>query len=160
VIVPLFALANAGIHIDGSLLSDAIRSPITWGIVAGYVIGKPLGIVGGTWLTYRAYRRRIKLTLSWPVISGGGAVAGIGFTVALLIAGIAFQGRELEEAKLGILTSAVLATLVAWAAFRVIAHIRTACARVSSRARRMIWSTSPRTSIPSATTCAARPRRW
>ncbi len=123
VIVPLFALANAGIHIDGSLLSDAIRSPITWGIVAGYVIGKPLGIVGGTWIAYRALGRRIKLTLSWPVITGGGAVAGIGFTVALLIANIAFEGRELEEAKLGILTSAVLATLVAWAAFRVIAHI-------------------------------------
>jgi Na+/H+ antiporter NhaA len=122
-IVPLFALANAGIHIDGSLLSDAVRSPITWGIVAGYVLGKPIGIVGGSWLAYRAYGRRIKLTLSWPVITGGGAVAGIGFTVALLIANIAFKGRELEEAKLGILTSAVLATLVAWAAFRVIAHI-------------------------------------
>jgi protein-disulfide isomerase len=123
VIVPLFALANAGIHIDGSLLSDAVRSPITWGILAGYVIGKPLGIVGGSWISYRAYGRRVKLTLSWPVLGGGGAVAGIGFTVALLIAGIAFQGRELEEAKLGILASAVLATLVAWAAFRVIAHI-------------------------------------
>ena len=94
VIVPLFALANAGIHIDGSLLSDAMRSPITWGIVVGYVIGKPLGIVGGTWIAYRALGRRIKLTLSWPVITGGGAVAGIGFTVALLIANIAFEGRR------------------------------------------------------------------
>src|SRR3954468_14339345 len=123
VIMPLFALANAGIHVDGSLLSDAIRSPITWGIVVGYVVGKPIGVVGGAWIAYRALGRRIKLALSWPVLGGGGAVAGIGFTVALLIAGIAFDGRQLEEAKLGILGSAVLATVVAWGAFRVIARI-------------------------------------
>jgi Na+/H+ antiporter NhaA len=123
VIVPLFALANAGIHIDGSLLSDAVSSPITWGIVAGYVIGKPLGILSGAYVAYRALGRRIKLAVSWPVLAGGGTVAGIGFTVALLIANIAFEGRQLEEAKLGILGSAVLATLTAWAAFRVIAHI-------------------------------------
>jgi Na+/H+ antiporter NhaA len=120
VIVPLFALANAGIHVDASLLSDALHSPITWGIVLGYVIGKPLGIVGGSWIAYVALRRRVRPTLSWPVLTGGGAVAGIGFTVALLIAGIAFQGRELDEAKVGILASAIVATVVAWAVFRLI----------------------------------------
>ena len=130
VIVPLFALANAGIHIDGSLLSDALSSPITWGILVGYVVGKPLGIVSGTYVAYRALGRRIKLSVSWPVLAGGGTVAGIGFTVALLIANIAFEGRQLEEAKLGILGSAVLATLTAWAAFRVIALIP---ARVRAR---------------------------
>jgi Na+/H+ antiporter NhaA len=123
VIVPLFALANAGIHVDGSLLSDAMSSPITWGIVVGYVVGKPLGIVAGAYIGYRGLGRRIKLAVSWPVLAGGGTVAGIGFTVALLIANIAFEGRQLDEAKLGILGSAVLATLVAWAAFRVIARI-------------------------------------
>ena len=56
VIVPLFALANAGIHVDGSLLGDAIASPITLGIVVGYVVGKPLGIVGATWLACAARR--------------------------------------------------------------------------------------------------------
>ena len=87
VIVPLFALANAGIHIDGSLLSDALRSPITLGIVLGYVIGKPIGIVGGDLdRVPRARAPRARCTLSWPVLAGGGAVAGIGFTVALLIA--------------------------------------------------------------------------
>jgi Na+/H+ antiporter NhaA len=120
VIVPLFALANAGIHVDGSLLSDAITSPITLGIVVGLVLGKPLGILGATWIAYRAYGRRVRLSVSWPVLGGGGAVAGIGFTVALLIAGIAFEGRQLEEAKLGILASGVLATVVGWAAFRLI----------------------------------------
>jgi predicted DsbA family dithiol-disulfide isomerase len=84
------------------------------------VIGKPLGIVGATYLTYRLLGRRVRPTVSWPVLTGGGAVAGIGFTVALLIAGIAFQGRQLDEAKVGILASAVLATGVAWLTFRLI----------------------------------------
>jgi Na+/H+ antiporter NhaA len=123
VIVPLFALANAGIHVDGSLLSDALTSPITLGIVVGYVVGKPIGIVGGTWIGYRLLGRRVKLSVSWPVLTGSGAVAGIGFTVALLIAGIAFDGQRLAEAKVGILASAVLATLVAWAIFRLIRMI-------------------------------------
>jgi Na+/H+ antiporter NhaA len=121
VIVPLFALANAGIHVDGSLLGDAIASPVTLGIVFGYVLGKPLGVVGATWIAWRMSRGRIRLALSWPVIGGGGAAAGIGFTVSLLISSIAFEGRRLEEAKLGVLAAAVLASLVAWAAFKVIA---------------------------------------
>ena len=123
VIVPLFALANAGIHVDGSLLSDAVTSPITLGIVLGYVVGKPLGVVAATWIAYRAFGRRVRLTLSWPVIAGAGTVCGIGFTVALLIANIAFEGRQLEEAKVGILSSALLATLVVFVAFRLIARI-------------------------------------
>jgi Na+/H+ antiporter NhaA len=121
VIVPLFALANAGIHVDGALLGDAISSPVTLGILFGYVLGKPLGVVGATWIAWRMSRGRIRLALSWPVIAGGGAAAGIGFTVSLLISSIAFEGRRLEEAKLGVLAAAVLASLVAWAAFKVIA---------------------------------------
>jgi protein-disulfide isomerase len=62
----------------------------------------------------------VRLSVSWPVLTGGGAVAGIGFTVSLLIAGIAFQGRELAEAKVGILASAIIATVVAWGVFRLI----------------------------------------
>ena len=123
VIVPLFALANAGIQIDGALLSAANTSPISLWFVFGYADGKPLGVLAGTWIAYRAFRRRVRLTLSWPVIAGGGAVAGIGFTVALLIASIAFEGRQLEEAKLGILSSAVVSALLSWAAFRLIARI-------------------------------------
>jgi Na+/H+ antiporter NhaA len=120
VIVPVFALANAGITVDGSLLGDAIASPVTLGIVFGYLLGKPVGVVGAAWLTYRMSRGRIRPVLSWPVIAGGGAVAGIGFTVSLLISSIAFHGRQLEEAKLGVLAAAVLAAIVAWGAFRLI----------------------------------------
>lgn len=115
VVVPLFALANAGIHITGSLLGDAVGSPITLGIVIGYVVGKPVGIVGASWIASRPALRGPKPPISWPLIFGGGAVAGIGFTVSLLISGLAFSGERLDEAKLGVLASAILAPLVAWA---------------------------------------------
>ncbi len=122
VIVPLFALANAGIHVNSGLLRDAFSSPITLGIIVGYVVGKPLGIVGSAWLVLRL-RLGLRRSLSWPVIAGGGVVAGIGFTVSLLIASLAFQGRELEEAKIGVLASALIASLAAWGAFRLIRRL-------------------------------------
>jgi Na+/H+ antiporter NhaA len=120
VIAPLFALANAGIHVDGDLLGDAITSPITLGIVAGYLIGKPLGGITAIWLVTRRWATGLRPTLSWPMILGSATAAGIGFTVSLLIAGIAFDGRQLEEAKVGVLAAAILATLSSWVVFRVI----------------------------------------
>jgi Na+/H+ antiporter NhaA len=117
VIVPLFALANAGITIDSDLLRDAIGSPVTLGILVGYVVGKPLGIVGASWL---ATRRGLRLPVGWGALFGGGAVAGIGFTVSLLIASLAFEGRELEEAKLGVFGAAIAAATIGWLVFRVI----------------------------------------
>jgi Na+/H+ antiporter NhaA len=122
VIVPLFALANAGIHVNGGLLRDAVGSPITLGIFFGYVLGKPLGILGTSSLALRL-PLGLRRGLSWPVIAGGGVVAGIGFTVSLLIASLAFHGRELEEAKLGVLAAALVAALGSWAAFRLIARL-------------------------------------
>jgi Na+/H+ antiporter NhaA/predicted DsbA family dithiol-disulfide isomerase len=121
VIVPLFALSNFGVHVDGELLEGAVTSPITLGILFGYVIGKPFGLLAGAWLATRFTGMR--RTLTWPVIAGGGAVAGIPFTVSVLIAGIALEGRDLEEAKLGILGAAILASLLAWAVFRVVARL-------------------------------------
>jgi Na+/H+ antiporter NhaA len=117
VVVPLFALANAGITIDSALLSDAIHSPVTLGILVGYVVGKPLGIVGASWL---ATRRGLRLPVGWGALFGGGAVAGIGFTVSLLIASLAFEGRTLEEAKLGVFGAAIAAAAIGWLVFRVI----------------------------------------
>jgi Na+/H+ antiporter NhaA len=123
VIVPVFALANAGIHVDGQLLGDAVTSPVTLGILFGLVVGKPLGIITAAWLASRPWLGRLQRSLSWPVIAGGGAVAGIGFTVSLLIASIAFEGQQLEEAKLGVLGAAILASLLSWAVFRAIARL-------------------------------------
>jgi Na+/H+ antiporter NhaA len=123
VVVPVFALANAGIHVTGSLLGDAIASPITLGIVAGYVVGKPLGIVGASWIASRPALRGPKPPISWPLIFGGGAVAGIGFTVSLLISALAFGGERLDEAKLGVLASAIIAPLLAWAILALVKRL-------------------------------------
>jgi Na+/H+ antiporter NhaA len=122
-IVPVFALANAGITFSGGLLGDALRSPVTLGIVVGYVVGKPVGIVGASWLATRRVFGGQRLPVSWPGLAGIGAVAGIGFTVSLLISSLAFEGQLLEEAKVGILAGAVLSALSAWGAFRLIARI-------------------------------------
>jgi Na+/H+ antiporter NhaA len=129
-IVPLFALANAGIHVDGKLLGDAVTSPVTLGIVVAYVAGKPLGILGASWLATRRWVRGPRLPVSWPGLAGAGAAAGIGFTVSLLIASLAFHGQRLEEAKLGVLATAAVASLLSWVVFRVIARLP---ARVRAR---------------------------
>jgi Na+/H+ antiporter NhaA len=125
VVVPLFALANAGIHVDAHVLSGAIGSPVTIGIVLAYVIGKPLGILGASWLGTRSMPGggRVKLAVTWPGLAGIGAVAGIGFTVSLLIADRAFAGEALAQAKLGVLAAAIVSPLVAWIVFALIARV-------------------------------------
>jgi protein-disulfide isomerase len=123
VIVPLFALANAGIPISGEFLVHAFRSPITLGILCGYVAGKPIGILSGTWLAARSTRGRLRPPVGWAAIGGAGTAAGIGFTVSLLIATLAFQGDQLEEAKLGVLSAGLAATALTWLLFRIIAHL-------------------------------------
>jgi Na+/H+ antiporter NhaA len=120
-IVPLFALANAGIAIDAGFLSRAFRSPITLGILVGYVVGKPLGIFGGAWSVTRLTRGRLRPPVGWAAVAGGGTIAGIGFTVALLVATLAFHGDDLEEAKLGILSAAACAAALTWLLFRATA---------------------------------------
>ena len=124
-VVPLFALANAGIHLNGSLLGDAVGSPVTLGILFGYVAGKPLGILAVTWLASRPTLGGLRRALSWPVFTLGGAVAGVGFTVSLLISTIAFDGRRLDEAKLGVVGAAALASLLSWLVARAIRRLPT-----------------------------------
>ena len=121
VIVPLFALANAGIVIDSAFLARAVGSPITLGIFFGYVIGKPVGSLGGAWLVTRLSRKRLQPPVGWVAVAGGGTIAGMGFTVALLVASLAFEGTELEEAKLGILGAALGAAVLTWLLFRATA---------------------------------------
>jgi Na+/H+ antiporter NhaA len=123
VIVPVFALANAGVHITGDLLEDAVTSPVTLGILLGYVVGKPVGILGASWLASRPSMHGPRPFLSWPVLAGGAAVAGIGFTVSLLVASLAFHGELLDQAKLGTLGSVLLATLLASGVFRFVKRL-------------------------------------
>ena len=117
VIVPLFALANADIKISGSFLAHAYTSPATLGIMIGYIVGKPIGTAGTAWLVSKVTKRRLMPPVGWGAVIGVGAVAGIGFTVSLLIASRAFTGTQLAEAKLGILSGAVGAALLAWVIF-------------------------------------------
>jgi protein-disulfide isomerase len=119
-IVPLFALANAGIAIDGAFLERAAHSPITLGVLVGYVAGKPLGIVGTALLVTRLSRGRLRPTAGWGAVAGAGASAGVGFTVSLLVATLAFDGAQLEEAKAGILAAPIGAAAVTWLVFRTI----------------------------------------
>jgi Na+/H+ antiporter NhaA len=120
VIVPLFALANAGIVLDGKFLAQAYTSPVTIGILVGYLVGKPLGTAGCAWLVAKLSHGRLCPSVGWGAVIGAGAVAGIGFTVSLLIAARALHGVTLAEAKLGILSAALAATLLTWITFRVI----------------------------------------
>jgi Na+/H+ antiporter NhaA len=119
-IVPVFALANAGIEINGGFLARAFAAPVTLGILVGYVAGKPAGTVAATWLVTWASRGRIRPPVGWGAVAGTGMVAGIGFTVSLLIASLAFHGTQLAEAKLGVLTAALCASGLTWATFRLI----------------------------------------
>ncbi|HEX7106518.1 MAG TPA: Na+/H+ antiporter NhaA [Acidothermaceae bacterium] len=119
-IVPLFALANIGIQLSPHFLAAAFTSPITLGVVVGYVVGKPFGIVGAAWLLTVLSRGRHRPPVGWGSVAGSGAVAGIGFTVALLIADLAFTGERLQQAKAGVLAAAMLASLLGWLTFRLI----------------------------------------
>ena len=122
-IVPLFALANAGIAISGSFLARAYTSPITLGILFGYVAGKPIGIAGTSWLVTRLSRGRLRPPVGWAAVAGAGAIAGIGFTVSLLIATLAFGGTQLEEAKLGILSAGLVSSAATWLVFRATSYL-------------------------------------
>ncbi|MFC6020891.1 Na+/H+ antiporter NhaA [Plantactinospora solaniradicis] len=123
VIVPLFGLANAGIMIDGGFLARAFTSPVTLGILLGYVVGKPIAILGVsgllTWLT----RGRIRPAVGWASVLGSGTIAGVGFTLSLLIATLAFEGPQLAEAKIGVLSATIVAALLTWGVYRITASL-------------------------------------
>jgi Na+/H+ antiporter NhaA len=118
-IVPVFALANAGIVLNADFLSHAYTAPVTLGVLVGYVVGKPLAVVSSSWAVTRFSRGRIRPPIGDAAVIASGTIAGIGFTVALLIADRAFAGPELDEAKLGALSAAALAALVTWAVLRI-----------------------------------------
>jgi len=124
-IVPLFGLANAGIAIDAGFLMRAFKSPITLGVIAGYVLGKPVAIVGVSWLCTVLSRGRIRPGVGWAAVLGSGTIAGIGFTVSLLIATLAFEGPALAEAKIGVLAAAMISSVLTWAVYRVTALLPT-----------------------------------
>ncbi len=114
VIVPLFALANTGIAINGDFLSTAYTSPVTLGILVALVLGKPLGITAMSWLVSAASRARLRPPVGWAAVAAGGTIAGIGFTVSILVASVALEGLELRQVKLGVLSTVIVAPFLTW----------------------------------------------
>jgi Na+/H+ antiporter NhaA len=123
VIVPLFALANAGVHLTGAKLSDAASSRITLGILIGYLVGKPVGIATGSWLASRPWLRGPRSPISGPVTLVAGIGASVGFTVSLLVSSLAFRGVALDEAKLGVLATVVITPALSWTAMKILTHL-------------------------------------
>lgn len=113
VVVPLFALANAGVDFGGGVLSSALSSTITWAVVAGLLIGKPLGITATTLLALRLRVGALPDGVAARHVVGAGALAGIGFTVSIFIAGLAFDDARLtDDAKVGIFLGSIAAGLI------------------------------------------------
>ena len=106
-IVPLFALANAGVAVE---LGD-LGSPIALAAALGLVVGKPLGIVAVSWLAVRIGIASLPQGVTWPILAAGGLLAGIGFTMALFIAGLALESPHLEAAKVGVLLGSGISAL-------------------------------------------------
>lgn len=112
-IVPIFALANAGVSLSGGLIADAVESPVTLGVVLGLVIGKPLGVVIACLLAVRLGLAQLPSNTHFGHILGIGLVAGIGFTVSLFITGLAFSDPSLaDEARIGILAASFVAGVI------------------------------------------------
>lgn len=110
VIVPLFALANAGVDLGGGVLGEAVGSRLAWAIVAGLVVGKVLGIAGAAHLAVRARWGTLPAGAGFRTVWGVAALGGIGFTVSLFIAGLAYDDALLvNQAKIGILAGSAVA---------------------------------------------------
>ncbi|MGE2833025.1 Na+/H+ antiporter NhaA [Mycobacterium sp. SMC-4] len=120
VILPLFALVNAGVRLDAQTLAAAFRSPLTWGVIAGLVVGKFVGITGATWLMRRTGLGVLAPGLSLRRVAGGAALSGIGFTISLFIVDIAIADPERQdEARIGVLAASALAFGLGWLIFRI-----------------------------------------
>jgi Na+/H+ antiporter NhaA len=120
VIIPLFALANAGVRLSGEQVAAASTSRVTLGVVLGLVIGKVVGISGAAALAVAARIARLPAGVRPAHLLGASAVAGIGFTVSLFIAELAFDDEaSIAEAKVGILAASVLAGALGWIVLRL-----------------------------------------
>ncbi|MEV8476783.1 Na+/H+ antiporter NhaA [Streptomyces sp. NPDC051173] len=113
--VPLFALFSAGVAISGGALSDVFTRPETLGVVLGLVAGKAIGVFGGTWLAARFTKAELNPDLKWPDVLAVASLAGIGFTVSLLIGELAFKSDQLltDEIKASVLVGSLIAAVLA-----------------------------------------------
>ncbi|MET8767227.1 Na+/H+ antiporter NhaA [Streptomyces sp. NPDC004658] len=141
-VLPLFAVANSGVPLSFKTVSAAFASPIAWGIVCGYLVGKVVGVVGSLSLVTALSGGRLRPHVGWGAATVGGAVSGSAFTVSLLIASKAFTGNDLAYARTAILSTVVGATVLGW--------ITTGALRLMSprrRARALLGRARPLTDL-------------
>jgi NhaA family Na+:H+ antiporter len=120
VIVPVFALANAGVVLTGDAIDHALASRVTVGIVVGLVVGKFVGISGATLLALRLRIGRLPDDLGLAHIFGVATLGGIGFTVSLFITDLAFRGQVIDDAKIGVLAASALAAVIGVVVLRIV----------------------------------------
>lgn len=121
-ILPLFALANAGVHVTGDMLEKAAGSPIVWGLLAALCVGKPLGIAGFAFMAEKLGWTNLPEHLNWHHIVGMGLLGGIGFTVALFIAQLALQGDQHEYAQSAVLVASVVSGVSGYVYLRIFSN--------------------------------------
>ena len=119
-VLPVFALVNAGVRLDAQSLSAAARSPLTWGIVAGLVLGKFIGITSATWFMSRTGLGQLAPGLRLRRVAGGAALSGIGFTISLFIVDIAISDpAKQDQARIGVIAASLIALVLGWAIFHI-----------------------------------------
>lgn len=125
IILPLFALANAGVVLDARTISAAVTSPLTIGIVCGLVIGKFVGITAITALVRRLGLGNLAPGLTIGRVAGGAALSGIGFTISLFLINLAIDDPlQQDEARVGVLAASAIAFLLGWVIFRVVDRLQ------------------------------------
>ena len=119
-VLPVFALVNAGVRLDAASLSAAARSPLTWGIIAGLVLGKFIGITCATWFMSRTALGELAPGLRLRRVAGGAALSGIGFTISLFIVDIAIsEPARQDQARIGVIAASIIALVLGWAIFHI-----------------------------------------
>ena len=109
--VPFFAFMSAGVVVSGGF-TELATSPVVVGVVLGLVVGKPIGVLGGAWLVTRLTRAELNEDLSWRDLVGVAVLAGVGFTVSLLVADLSFAGEVREQAKTAVLAGSLVSAVV------------------------------------------------
>jgi Na+:H+ antiporter, NhaA family len=125
-VLPVFALANAGLRLTPDGVLEQLSRPVTLGVVLGLVLGKPLGVFLASWLACRTGLGRLPDGVRWSHMAAVSLCTGVGFTVSLLIAGLSFgDGALRKEAELGVLVGSVASALAGWVALRAVREVRT-----------------------------------
>ncbi|MGV8082262.1 MAG: Na+/H+ antiporter NhaA [Coriobacteriia bacterium] len=137
VVLPLFALANAGVRVVDMRVGTLLGAPVALGIILGLVLGKPIGIFAASWLAERFHLAELPANTRWRDLAGAGLLGGVGFTMSIFIGGLAFGHSLLaEEAKASIIIASIVAGAIGYAVLRSVGRRREPVSRSARRADR------------------------